>query len=409
MIRYRYRVYPALDQVAAIGRLFGCVRVAFNDALAMRKAHYAETGEHLPTKAISAALTASKLTPEREWLNEVSSVPLQQAIAEMDTAYRNFFSSVSGKRKGKKIEPPRFRKKTTSGSARFTSNARFRVRQVNTGKALLTLPKIGDLRLAYSRPLPAAPTSVTLIREADGRYYASFVVTPEPGTSAAPDCAPRTAGLDLGLTDFAAITYSDGTREKIAAPRFYRKAQRKLARAQRELARSVKGSKNRAKARTKVAKIHAKTRDLRQDFTRKIAVRLARENQTVAVETLNIKSLARTMLAKSVHDAGWGAFITELTNAGLKYGCTVLRVSQWAPTSQVCSVCGVKDGKKPLGIRVWTCGDCGTRLDRDYNAAVNIMLAAGLAESLNDCGGDVRLRLAGAIPVEAATTQLTAA
>ncbi|WP_211879119.1 RNA-guided endonuclease InsQ/TnpB family protein, partial [Pseudarthrobacter albicanus] len=228
-------------------------------------------------------------------------------------------------------------------------------------------------------------------------------------TAAAPDRVPRTAGLDLGLTDFAAITYSDGTREKVPAPRFDRKAQRKPARAQRELSRRVKGSKNRAKARARVAKIHAKTRDLRQDFTRKIAVRLARENQAVAVETLNITGLARTRLAKSIHDAGWGVFINELTHAGLKYGCTVLRVSQWEPTSQVCSACGIRDGKKPLSVRVWACGGCGTVLDRDYNAAVNIMLAAGLAESLNDCGGDVRLRLAGAVPVEAVTTQLAAA
>lgn len=169
MLRYRYRVYPTMDQSAAIGRLFGCVRVVFNDALAMRKAHYAETGEHLPTNVVSAALTASKLTPKREWLNEVSSVPLQQALADLDTAYRNFFSSAAGKRKGRKVAPPRFRKKTASGSARFTGNARFRLRQVSTGKAVLTLPKIGDLRVAYSRPLPAGPTSVTLIREADGR------------------------------------------------------------------------------------------------------------------------------------------------------------------------------------------------------------------------------------------------
>jgi putative transposase len=129
----------------------------------------------------------------------------------------------------------------------------------------------------------------------------------------------------------------------------------------------------------------------------------------VAVETLNIKGLARTRLAKSVHDAGWGVFITELTHAGLKYGCTVLGVSQWEPTSQVCSACGIKDGKKPLSVRVWACGGCGTVLDRDYNAALNIMLAAGLAESLNDSGGDVRLRLAGAVPVEAVTTPLATA
>jgi transposase len=276
MLRYRYRVYPTIDQTADIGRLFGCVRVAYNDALAIRKTHHAATGAHLPTNVVSAALTASKRTPEREWLNEVSSVPLQQALADLDTAYRNFFSPAAGTRKGRKAGPPRFRKKTASGSARFTSNARFRVRQVNTGKAVLTLPKIGDLRLAYSRPLPAAPRSVTLIREADRRYYASFVVNPEPGTAA-------------------------------------------------------------AQARARVAKLHAKTRELRQDSTRKIAVRLARENQAVAAETLNITGLARTSLAKSVHDAGWGVFITELTHAGLKYGCTVLGVSPWEPVGAWCA------------------------------------------------------------------------
>lgn len=407
MLRYRYRVYPDLDQQAAIGRLFGCVRVAFNDALVLRMAHYAEAGVHLPLKIVSAALTASKRTAGRDWLNEVSSVPLQQALQDLEAAYKNFFSSVIGKRRGSKVAPPRFRKKTTSGSARFTSNARFTLRQVNTNKALLSLPKIGELRVAYSRKLPAAPSSVTLIREADGRYFASFVVNPGPATTGVPaNTSTRTAGLDLGLTDFAAIAYSDGSREKIPAPRFFRKAQRKLARAQRELSRRVKGSKNRAKSRIKVAKIYSKIRDNRQDFTRKIAVRLARENQTVAIETLNIKGLARTRLAKSIHDAGWGAFINDLTHTGEKYGCAIVGISQWEPTSQTCSVCGVRDGKKALSVRVWECPECLAVLDRDYNAALNIMLAAGLAESLNDCGGNIRLRLAGAVPRETVTTEV---
>ena len=218
MIRYRYRVYPSAVQQVLIGRLFGCVRVAFNDALALRKSHYAATGAHLSSKVVSAALTASKRTPEREWLNEVSSVPLQRALHDLETAYKNFFSSVAGKRKGSRVSAPRFRKKSTSGSARFTSNARFSLRQVNTRKALLYLPKIGELRVAYSRLLPAAPSSVTLIQEVDGCYYASFVVNPGPALGAPANTSTRTAGLDLGLIDFAAITYSDGTREKIPAP-----------------------------------------------------------------------------------------------------------------------------------------------------------------------------------------------
>ncbi len=247
---------------------------------------------------------------------------------------------------------------------------------------------------------------MTLIREADGRYYASFVVNPDPDLDVPVNAGTRTAGLDLGLTDFAAITYSDGTREKIPAPKYFRKAQRTLARAQRELARRQKGSKNREKSRRKVAKIHVKIRDKRQDFTRKIAVRLARENQAVAIETLNIKGLGRTRLAKSIHDAGWGTFINALTHAGQKYGATIIGISQWEPTSQTCSICGIKNGKKALGIRVWECPECNTLLDRDYNAALNIMLAAGLVESLNDCGGNIRLRLAGADPCEAVTTRL---
>jgi putative transposase len=213
----------------------------------------------------------------------------------------------------------------------------------------------------------------------------------------------RVAGIDVGLTHLAHIASNDGTSERIENPRHLRAAERRLAAAQRALSRKQKGSANRGKARLRVAKLHSKVRNTRLDHHHKLALRIVRENQTVAVEGLNVKGLARTRLGKSIHDAGWATLVTLLKEKAAQYGREIRVISQWEPTSQVCSVCGVKDGKKQLSVREWTCGGCGAILDRDYNAAVNIMLAAGLAESLNACGPDVRRTLACATGVEART------
>jgi putative transposase len=244
------------------------------------------------------------------------------------------------------------------------------------------------VRVRWSRPLPSVPSSVTIIREADGRYYASFVVeaaaTPLPVTA-------KDVGIDLGLTTLAAT--SDG--ELIANPRHLRARQRKLAHAQRALARKQKGSANRARARVRVAVHHRKVREARADYLHKTALRLVRDNQAVYVEDLAVSGLARTRLAKSVHDAGWAAFVRLLEEKAVRYGRTVVKVGRWFPSSQICSRCGVKDGPKPLDVREWACGTCGSVHDRDVNAARNILLegrkvAAGQAETENDCGADVR-------------------
>lgn len=221
-----------------------------------------------------------------------------------------------------------------------------------------------------------------------------------------PVAVERVVGIDLGLNDFATIVYSDGTREKVSAPKYLRKAERKLAKRQRELARKQRGSRNREKARIKVARAHARVRHQRQDFTHQLSTRLARENQAVAVESLSITGLARTRLAKSVHDAGWGMFLRQLSQK-----TTVVPVDRWFPSTRLCSQCGVIGARKPLGVREWTCPDCGTHLDRDYNAAVNILVAAGLADTINACEGDVRpklmpLALADADPCEAGTHRI---
>src|SRR5665811_1226175 len=298
-------------------------------------------GAAFPTKnELSRRLiTDAKHTPERAWLAEVSSVPLQQALADADRAYSSFFKGLSGKHK-KKVGYPRFKsRRNNRQTAKFTKNAGFKLAETTHGVGHVRLPKIGNVRFALSRFLPSEPTSVTLIREADGRFYVTFVVD-VPSTPLAP--INKVAGVDVGLNDFAAIASSDGSREKVANPRWLRSKERQLARAQKSLSRKEKGSHNRDKARLQVAVLHRKVR----------------EKQTVAIEGLSIKGLARTHLGKSVHDAGWGQFFNLLKEKAEQYGREIVRTNQWEPTSQVCSVCGIKDGKKSLSVRVWDCAEC---------------------------------------------------
>ena len=300
-LRYNYRLDPQPRHRAALGKAFGCARVVFNDGLAARHQAHQAGQRYLTDAELSARLTAAKATSERAWLTEVSAVVLQQALADLNTAYRNYFASLTGTRKGPKAGPPRFRsRKDTRQAIRFTANARFKV--LPSGK--LRLPKIGDVPVRWSRPLPSEPSSVTVIRDCAGRYFASFVV--QAGPSTLPEAEP-VIGIDLGLKHFAVL--SDG--RKIASPRFLRRAENKLRRAQRSLSRKEEGSRNRDKARVTVARAHARVADARRDFCHQLSTALIRENQAVAVENLAVKGLARTRLAKSVHDAGWSAFVAH--------------------------------------------------------------------------------------------------
>ncbi|GEL17615.1 RNA-guided endonuclease InsQ/TnpB family protein [Pseudonocardia asaccharolytica] len=377
-LRYAYRLTPTPAQHRALARAFGCARVVFNDAIAARRAAH-ENGEPYPTDgALSKALTAAKRTPERAWLGEVSAVVLQQALADANTAYRNFFASIKGARKGRKLGVPRFRsRKDRAQSIRFTMAARFRV----TLAGRLRLPGIGDVPVRWSRELPGEPSSVTVTVDAAGRYHASFVVD-------VPDqplpLVQHEVGIDLGLTHFAVL--SDGA--KVDAPRIARKAQAKLARAQKELARRQRGSKNREKSRRKVARAHVRVADTRRDWLHKLSTTVVRENQLIAVEDLAVSGLARTRLARSVHDAGWSTFVAMLTYKAQRAGRTLVKVDRWFPSTRACSACGAIGEAKPLHVREWTCG-CGTVHDRDVNAARNI-LAAGRAvmpvETASDLG-----------------------
>lgn len=377
-LRYSFRLHPSAGQRASLAQAFGCARVVYNDALRARETARRQGLPFPKTGALSKQLiTEAKRTPERVWLAEVSAVVLQQSLRDLDTAYRNFFDGLKGKRP--RMGAPRYKtRKDTRQAIRFTANARWSL----TPGGKLSLPKIGDVRVKWSRTLPSKPSTVTVVKDSAGRYFASFVV--ETGPEAVLPKTTAEVGIDLGLGHFAVL--SNGT--KIDTPRFLRRAEKKLKRAQQALSRKEKGSKNRDKARLKVARQHARTADTRREFHHQLSTQLIRENQAIAVEDLCVKGLARTRLAKSVHDAGWSAFLAMLEYKATRYGREFIRIGRFEPTSQVCSACGVKDGPKPLHVRTWTCRACGTVLDRDINAAVNVAKAAGLA--VTACGAQVR-------------------
>jgi putative transposase len=393
-VRYRYRVYPGPGQQQALARMFGCARVVFNDCLRVRDACHAAGEKISDTEVQRRVVTLAKRTAERAWLAEVSSVALVQACQDARRAYRNWFDSLSGVRKDRRVGHPRFRTKHGRQAIRLTRNG------FTLHGDRLYVAKVGDLRVRWSRPLPSVPSSVTVIKEADGRYYASFVV--QRDATPLPAC-DREIGMDVGLASL--VVTSDG--EAIANPRFLRIRERRLTRAQRTLSRKAKGSANREKARHRVAVLHRKVRETRLDHAHKTALRLVRDNQAVYAEDLAIAGLARTRLARSVHDASWAQLLRLIEEKARRYEREFRRIGRFEPTSQVCSACGVNDGPKPLSVRTWTCPACGAVHDRDVNAARNI-LAAGRADRLNDCRGNVSPPLVVAVSGEAGTTRSAA-
>lgn len=365
---YRYRFYPTPEQADLLTRTFGCVRVVYNRARTMREAALTECKEAVGFPQTNAMLTALKKDPTFVWLNEVSSVPLQQALRHLDTAYRNFFQ--------RRARYPGFRRKDGPQAAEFTRSG-FRYRD-----GRLTLAKMAQpLDVVWSRALPCHPSTVTVIREADGRWYVSCRVL----ACVEPLEGGGEVGIDLGLKDLAVLS----TGEAIANPRHLAKRQKRLAREQRRLARKLKGSRNRAKAKRRVGRAHAAVRHARHDFLHKLSTRLIRENQTVCVESLSVTGMLRTKRhSRAIADAGWGELVRQLAYKAVWYGRRLVRVDRFYPSTKTCSACGTTGHALSLADRVWTCPDCGTLHDRDRNAARNI-LAAGLAVSA--CGEGVSL------------------
>ncbi|WP_406340208.1 transposase [Streptomyces sp. NBC_01620] len=369
---FKYRFYPTDVQAAELSRTFGCVRKVYNLALAARTQAWTRQ-ERVNYNQTSALLTAWKKTEELAFLNDVSSVPLQQTLRHLQSAFANFFS--------KRAKYPRFksRKKSRKSAEYTTSGFRFR-------DGRLTLAKMAEpLDIVWSRPLPtgAKPSTVTVSQDSAGRWFVSMLcddltVKPLSATDAA-------VGVDVGLNHL--LTLSTG--EKIANPRHERRDRARLAKAQHALARKAKGDgANRRKARQKVAKIHARIADRRRDGLHKLTTRLVRENQTIVIEDLTVRNMVRNRsLARAISDAAWAELRSLLEYKAQWYGREVIAVDRFFPSSKLCSVCGTLQGKMPLNVRTWTCAACGTTHDRDVNAARNL-LAAGRAVSA--CGAGVR-------------------
>jgi putative transposase len=353
--RYQYRFYPTDQQQQSLAQLFGCVRVAWNDALA-----FCKTSEKLPGyNNLSAMLTLSKKTVERQWLNAVSSVPLQQSLRNLDIAYRNFFNSRNGKRKGRKVGSPRFKQKANAQSAEFTKSA-FSI----TGKTVY-LAKIGNLEPIWSRELPSEPSSVTVIKDCANRYFLSFVVEVQPVQAEAEN---QSIGIDLGIKTFAVM--SNG--EKAESPD-YSKLDRKVRKLQKQLAHQPKDSKRRDLTRLKIAKLHNRIADARKDFLHKLSTTVVRKNQSITLEDLNVSGMVKNRrLARAISLQGWREFRTLCEAKSGKFARSFQVISRWEPTSQICSDCGYRWGKLDLKIRAVRCLNCGADHDRDENAAKNI-------------------------------------
>ena len=370
---YRCRAYPDQAQQQLLVRTFGCVRVVWNRTLAERHRLYHTTGTSMSYAASDAALTTMKKDPRFAFLNEMSSVPLQQTLRHQHKAFSAFFA--------KRSRYPRFKSRRSRQSAHYTRSA-FSIR----GGVLRLAKTDRPLRFIWSWPgvdvATLDPAMVAVARESDGRWYVTFMMDSD-GPESLPQ-AGRAAGVDLGVKDFAVT--SDG--ERIANPRHLERKARNLARYQRRLARCRKGSANRSKAKVKVARAHRKVRNARRDFLHRASIRLVRENDLIVVEDLAVMNMLKNRkLARAISDCGWGEFRRQLEYKCERYGRRLVVIDRWYPSSKTCSACGHLLAALSLGTRTWQCPSCGTRHDRDINAATNI-LAAG--QAVTACGDGVR-------------------
>ncbi|NEO69978.1 RNA-guided endonuclease TnpB family protein [Moorena sp. SIO3H5] len=368
---YRYRFYPTPEQETLLRRTLGCVRLVYNKALDARTSGWYKRSRRISYKETSLMLTEWKKQDDLFFLNDVSSVPLQQGLRHLQTAFTNFFAG--------RAKYPNFKKKRNGGSAEFTKSAF----KWEDGQVYLAKCK-EPLRIRWSRQLPAncTPSIVTVSLDSSERWQISIRFDDHRDLSL--PTTDKQVGLDLGVTSL--ITTSDG--EKIANPKHLKKLKKKLAKYQKALSRKQKGSNNRYKARLKVARVHAQIKDARRDFTHKLTTQLVRENQLIAFEDLAVKNLVKNhKLAQVISEANWAEIIRQIKYKSQWYNREAIAIDKWFPSSKLCSVCLNRVESLPLNIREWNCLSCNAHHDRDINASINI-LAAGLAVSV--CGATVR-------------------
>lgn len=356
---YKFKFYPTDEQEKLLAQTFGCVRFVYNSILRWRTDLYYQSKEKIGYLQASARLTEMKKMPEFQFLNEVSCVPTQQVLRHQQTAFKNFFEG--------RAKYPTFKKKNRRQSAEFTKSA---FKYID-GKIYLAKSK-EPLNIKWSRGLPCEPSTITISKDCAGRYFISCLCEFENQVLPKTD---KTIGIDVGIKHL--FVTSNGL--KIDNPSHTAKYAAKLAKAQRKLSKKKLGSANRAKAKLKVARLHAKISDCRLDNLHKLSRELINENQVVCVESLRVKNMIKNpKLSKHIADASWGRFATQLEYKADWAGRTLVKIDQFFPSSKRCSSCGYILPKLSLDVRKWTCPECSIEHDRDINAAINIK-AAGLA------------------------------
>lgn len=349
---YKFRIYPNDEQASFLARQFGCSRFVYNHFLRVTTDMYAETKKSLRYKDWAKLLV--ELKKEKEWLKEVNSQALQQTLKDLESAFVKFFKKLGGF--------PNFKKRIYRQSFRVPQH--FSIDE----NGFIKLPKMTPIKMVIHRDMLGIPKSVTVTKTPSGKYYASIVT--QQDIARAP-LNGKEIGLDLGIKEFAITSCA----EKFENPRYFQKSLRRLKIRQRRLSRKKKGSLNQGSSRLAVAKVHEKVANQRLDYQHKISLKLTCENQVISVESLNIKGMVKNArLAKQISDVAWGNFLTMLEYKGDIYGCEILYVDRFFPSSKRCSSCGYIKEDLTLKIREWKCPECGKFWDRDVNAALNLML-----------------------------------
>lgn len=353
---YKYRLYPNVIQKESIEKHIGACRFVYNLFLEKKINHYTEHGKALPCFALNKMLPALKI--EFPFLQEVHSQPLQMASRNLDNAFTKFFKEKKGF--------PKFKsKKNPIQSFQYPQGVK-----LNWESGNLYLPKVGTVKCKLHRFFEGDIKTCTISRTSTGKYFVSILVdNKELPHESQPFNLETTIGVDVGLTHFA--TMSDGT--KVDNPRILKKSSAKLKKLQQSVSRKVKGSNNYKKAKLKVAKCHETIANQRSDFLHKFSFTLVSENQAIAIEDLNVSGMIKNRhLSKHIADASWYEFRSQLEYKCKKYGKHLLTIGRFDPSSKICNQCGYHNKVLTLKERSWVCPDCGSELDRDVNAAINI-------------------------------------